>query len=367
MALSLSVLSLLFVASLPVAKGAASAPLAGASGYQVVNKFQIPGEGGWDFIAISESTQRLFVSHGTQVDVVDAKKGTVVGTIPDTKGVHGVAIAEDLKKGFVSNGKDASVTIFDLETLKVLAKVPVTGENPDAILYDNFSHQVFAFNGRSANATVIDAKKNTVVSTLALEGKPEVPVSDGKGRLFVNIEDKSLIAEINVKTLKIEQRWSVSPGSEPSGLALDTKNHRLFIVCSNKLMVMMDSRTGKVLASLPIGDRVDGVAFDPGLKRAFSSNGEGTLTVVEESSKDSFKVLETLVTQKGARTIVLSTKTHHLYLPTAEFGDAPPATPENRRARPAVKPGTFVVLDIAPTSESGAKSGNLDKKFERSP
>ena len=329
-------------AQVPVASPDAS------SEYKIANRFLIGGEGGWDFISADTTDGRLFVSHSTQVEVVDGTKGTVLGVIPDTKGVHGIAVANDLGKGFISNGKDSSVTVFDLKTLKVLAKITVTGQNPDAIMYDGFSKQVFAFNAKSNNATVIDAKENKVISTIAFEGNPEVPVTDEAGRIFVNIESKSLVDLFDAKTFKIEQRWPIAPGEEASGLAIDVTNHRLFIVCSNKLMVIMDSQTGKVITSLPIGDRVDGVAFDPLSHRAFSSNGEGTITIIQEVNKDSFKVAGTITTQKGARTIALNTKTHHIYLPTAEFGETPAATAENPRPRPAIKSGTFTVLDIAP-------------------
>ena len=322
--------------------------VASASQYRIANRFPVGGEGGWDYISIDETMGRLYVSHSTRVEVMDARKGTVVGVIPDTKGVHGIAIADDLGKGFVSNGKDSSVTVFDVQTLKVLANVAVTGKNPDAILYDSFSHNVLAFNGQSTNATVIDGKQNKVIATIVLDGKPEFAAADGKGTVFVNIEDKNVVEVINATSMKVEHKWPVEPGAEPSGLALDRENHRLFIVCHNKLMVIMDSQSGKVVSSLPIGERVDGVAFDPATRRAFSSNGEGTMTVVEEAGKDSFKVVETVPTQKGARTIAVDSRTHHIYLPTAEFGETPAPTAENPKPRPAVKPGTFVVLDIAP-------------------
>jgi YVTN family beta-propeller protein len=258
--------------------------------------------------------------------------------------VHGIALALDLNKGFTSNGKEDSVTVFDLKTLAVTAKAGITGQNPDAILYDAFSHLVFTFNGKSANATVIDAKLNKVVATIALDGKPEFPANDGTGNLYVNIEDKNSISVINTKTLKVEKTWPIAPGEEPTGLAIDTENHRLFAVCHNKMMVIVDTQTGKVLSSLPIGERVDGVVYDPVKKRAYSSNGDGTMTVVQEVNKDSFKVTENVTTQKGARTIALAAKTHHLYLPTAEFVPSPDST----QKRPNVKPNSFVVLDIAP-------------------
>jgi YVTN family beta-propeller protein len=318
------------------------------SQYKIANKFQIGGEGGWDYITVEELTGQLFVSHDLVVQVVDEKTGKIVGTIPDTKGVHGIAIAADLNKGFISNGKEDTITVFDLKTLAVLAKIPVTGKNPDAIIYDPFSQQVFTFNGKSANATVVDAKSNNVVGTVPLDGKPEFPAVDGKGNLYVNIEDKNMICLINTKTLKVEQKWPVAPGEEPSGLAIDVASHRLFSVCHNKLMIILDSQSGKVVASVPIGERVDGAGFDPIKKRAYSSNGDGTLTVVQEGDNDKYTVLENVPTQKGARTMAVDTTTHHVFLPTAEFGPTPEPTTENPHPRPSIKPGSFVILDIEP-------------------
>ena len=316
------------------------------SNYRIVNKIPIEGNGGWDYITMDEAASRLYVSHGNEMNVVDIIANKVIGTIPDTKGVHGIALAKDLDKGFISNGRDTSVTIIDLKTLKFIAKVKVTGNNPDAILYDPLSHKVFTFNGRSSNSTVIDAKTNKVIGTIKLIGKPEFPVNGLAGKIYVNIEDKNSISVINVNTLKVEQTWSIAPGESPSGLAIDIKNKRLFSVCDNKLMVVVDYITGKVIKTLKIGEGVDGVSFDSGLSRAYSSNGEGTMTVVQEKDANTFTVLENVPTQKGARTITVNTKTHKLYLPTAGYGEAPAATAQNPHPRAAVKPGTFVVIEI---------------------
>jgi YVTN family beta-propeller protein len=312
------------------------------SNYKIVNKIHVEGEGGWDYISVDEVNGRIFASHATVAQAVDIKTGKLAGTITDTKGIHGIAIANDLNKGFTSNGRDSSVTVFNLKTLEVITKVKITGRNPDAILYDPFSQKVFTFNGGSSNSTVIDAKENKVLATIPLDGKPEFSVTDGKGKIYVNIEDKSLINQINATTLKVEQHWPIAPGEEPSGLALDNKTHRLFSVCGNKLMVVTDAETGKVITTLPIGDRCDGVTFDPDKKRAYSSNGDGTITVVQEENSNSFKVLETIQTQLGARTITIDKTTHHLYLPTAEYESAPSGS--NRR--PPIKPNSFVILDI---------------------
>ena len=316
------------------------------SNYRIVNKIHIDGNGGWDYITMDEATSRIYVSHGNEMNVVDITTSKVIGTIPDTKGVHGIALAKDLDKGFISNGRDTSVTITDLKTLKFIEKVKVTGNNPDAILYDPISHKVFTFNGRSSNSTVIDAKTNKVIGTIKLIGKPEFPVNGLAGKIYVNIEDKNSISVINVNTLKVEQTWSIAPGESPSGLAIDIKNKRLFSVCENKLMVVVDYITGKVITTVKIGEGVDGVSFDPGLNRVYSSNGEGTMTVVQEKDANTFTVLENVATQKGARTITVNTKTHKLYLPTAGYGEAPAATAQNPHPRAAVKPGTFEVIEI---------------------
>jgi YVTN family beta-propeller protein len=317
-------------------------------GYKIVNTFHLPGDGGWDYLSADEATGRLFISHSTVVQVVDARTGQLTGTINDTPGVHGIALAQDLNKAFISVGRAASVTIINLKTLEFIANVKVSGQNPDAIMYDQYSQKVFVFNGGSANATVIDANTNNVIATIPLEGKPEFPVSNGNGKIYVNIEDKSLITLINASTLKAEKSWSIAPGEEPSGLALDNETHRLFSVCSNKLMVVADAQDGHIVATLPIGEGCDGVKFDPVLKRVYSSNGEGTMTVIQEVNKESFIVLENFKTMPGARTLTVDTKSHHLYLPAAEYNPAEQSTANNQRPRRTIKPGSFVILDIAP-------------------
>jgi DNA-binding beta-propeller fold protein YncE len=317
------------------------------SEYKIVNKIKLPGSGGWDYLSVDESNNRLFVSHGTVVVVADLKTGQLAGTIEDTPGVHGIAIAPDLNKAFISVGRSAAVKVIDLKTFATLTTITGTGQNPDAIMYDQFSKKVLTFNGGSANATVIDAVTNQIVSTISLAGKPEFPASNGKGKIYVNIEDKSLITVIDTKTMTVEKSWPIAPGEEPSGLALDIETNRLFSVCSNKLMMVIDALDGHVVASLPIGQGCDGVKFDPGLKRAYSSNGEGTMTVVQEVNKDSFKVLENFPTMSGARTLACDARTHHIYMPSAEYEPAPAATTENPRPRRTMKPDSFGVLDIA--------------------
>ena len=315
------------------------------SHYKIADKISIPGEGGWDYTAVDDNANRLYVSHSTTVQVVDLSTNKVVGAIPDTKGVHGIAIAADLNKGFISDGRDTAVTIFDLKTMATLAKVKVTGQNPDAICYDAFSQRVFTFNGRSNSSTVIDAKSNAVIGTIELAGKPEFAVSDGAGKIYFNLEDKNMICSIDTKTMKVVDSWSIAPGDGPSGLAMDTKTRRLFSVCDNKMMIVVNADNGKVVTTVPTGDRTDAVAFDNGNNRIYSSNGDGTLTVIEEKDANTFTVLENVATQKSARTDAVNSKTHHIYLPAAEYGPAPEATKDNPRPRPSVKPGSFVILD----------------------
>lgn len=318
------------------------------SGYGIVRKIPLPGNGGWDYLTVDEPGDRLFLSHSSVVQVVDLSTGKLAGTIEDTPGVHGIALVPDHNKAFISVGRNATVKIINMNTLEVIADVKVTGQNPDAIIYDKYSGKVLTFNGRSANATVIDAATNQVTGTIPLAGKPEFPASDGKGKIFVNIEDKSLISVVDIKKMTVVESWPIVPGEEASGLALDNETHRLFAVCRNKLMVVVDANDGHIVASLPIGSGCDGVKFDPGLKRAYSSNGEGTMTVVQEENKDSFKVLENVKTMQGARTLAVDTRTHHLYLPTAEYNASPGPAADNPGPGRTMKPDSFMVLDIAP-------------------
>ncbi len=316
-------------------------------GYSVINKIHLEGDGGWDYLTDDATAGRLYVSHSGQVQVVDTKTHKLIGSVP-AKGVHGIAIAREFNKGFISNGGDATITVFNLQSMEVIANVAVTGQNPDAILYDPYSKKILTFNGRSSNATILDAKTDSVTGTIALAGKPEFAVSDGSGKIFVNIENKDLISVIYAKEMKVGQNWSIAPGSEASGLDIDVKAHRLFAGCSNKLMVVLNYDNGHVAATLPIGEHCDGVKFDPGIQRAYSSNGEGTLTVVQEENAEKFSVIANTVTQVGARTLAIDTISHHVYLSTADFGPAPEPTAENPRPRRTIQPGTFVVLEVAP-------------------
>jgi YVTN family beta-propeller protein len=319
---------------------------AGPSGYHVEKKIVLGGEGSWDALTVDSKARRVYISRGTHVMVVDADTGAVVGDIPNTNGVHDIAIAPDLDKGFISDGRDNTVTIFDLKTLKVLGAAP-TGKNPDIIIYDPASKRVFAFNGGSNDATAIDARTGSVAGTIPLGGKPEFAVADEKGHVFVNIEDKSEIVQIDSNKLAVENRWKIAPGEEPSGLAIDRKHHRLFSVCSNKLMVVVNADNGKTVATLPIGAGPDGAGFDPGTGFAFSSNGDGTLTVVHEDSPDKYSVIENVTTPRRARTMDVDEKTHKVYTVTAEFGTAPAPTKEQPRPRPPMVPGTFTLLILS--------------------
>jgi len=313
----------------------------GPSGYQVIKTIPGLGEGFWDYVAVDSSGRRIFVSHATKVVVLDADSFAVVGEIPDTQGVHGIAIASDLGRGFTSNGRANTSTIFDLKTLTILGTVN-TGKNPDAILYEGVTKRVFTFNGASKDATAFAAADGTVVDTLPLEGKPEFAAADGKGKIFVNIEDTSELVEIDAQAVKVLQRWPLKPCESPSGLSMDRKNRRLFSGCENKMMAVVDADSGKVIATLAIGQGVDATAYDPGTGFALSSNGEGTLTVIKQDGPDKYSVLENVPTKRSARTMGLDLKTHNIVLPAAEF-----LPPKEGERRGAMKPDSFVLLVVA--------------------
>jgi hypothetical protein len=317
-----------------------------APGYHVVKTYKLGGEGGWDYLTMDSVSRRLYISRATHVIVIDADSGQAVGDIPDTPGVHGIALAPELGRGFVSNGREGTVTVFDLQTLKPIAKVKA-GENPDAILYDPATKRVFTFNGRSHDSTAIDAASGNVLGTIKLDGKPEFAASDGKGGVFVNIEDKSELTSIDPQKLAVKSSWPLAPCESPSGLAIDRKNRRLFVGCDNKLMAIVDADSGKVLSTQPIGDGVDATAFDPGAGLAFASCGEGVLTVIKEESPTKFSVAENVPTQRGARTMALDPKTHDVFVVTADFGPPPPATADQPHPRPAILPDSFVVLALS--------------------
>ena len=317
-----------------------------AQGYKISKKISLNGDQGWDYLSVDDVNQHLFVSHGMAVNVLDLKTDKVIATIPDTNGVHGIAIANDVNKAFITDGKDNAVTIVNLTSFELIEKVTTEGQKPDAILYDSFSKKVFIYNAKTKDATVMDAVSNKIIKTIPLGGKPEFSVTNTKGLIYVNIEDQNQIKTIDAKTLEIINTWSISPGEDPSGLAIDVETNRLFSVCGNNLMIIVDASNGKIIKTLPIDDGCDGVAFDSNKKMIFSSNGIGTITAVKEQNANTFSVQETIKTQKGARTIAVNKTTGDLYLPTADFGQKPEPTKENPKPRPGIIPNSFVVLVI---------------------
>lgn len=288
-----------------------------ADGYSIVKKIPIPGQGSWDYLTVDEGARRLYVSHGTQVEVLDVDSGSIVGSIPKTPGVHGIAIASELGRGFVSNGKTSTVTIFDLKTLKPIADVP-TGKKPDAIIFDPATSRVFAFNGESKSATVIEAATGKVAGTVDLGGGPEFAAADGNGFVYDNLEDESLVLKIDARKLTVEQRWPTAPCAAPSSMAIDRANRRLFVGCRSKVMAVVNADTGKVITTVPIGDHVDATVYDAETKMVFNSNGEGSVTVIRQDSPDTYSVVETVKTLPRAKTMALDPKTHQLFLSTAE-------------------------------------------------
>jgi DNA-binding beta-propeller fold protein YncE len=309
--------------------------------YHFAREIPVGGEGGWDYLSVDSAAHRLYVSHATKVVVIDTQANKVAGEIPDTPGVHGFAIAVDLGRGFSSNGRENKASIVDLKTLKLIQKVD-TGENPDAILYEPGRKEVYTMNGRGKSATVFDAQSGKVVATIPLEGKPEFAQADPKaGKVYVNIEDLNAIKVIDTATHKVTATWPIAPGETASGMAIDLDNHRLFIGCDNKLMLMVDNTNGKVVYSVPIGDGVDSNWFDPAAKLAFSSNGEaGTVTIAHEESPTLLKVVQTLKTKRGARTMALDPSTHNIYLAITDYAPQAPGSKE----RPKAVAGTFRVL-----------------------
>lgn len=321
--------------------GAASGP-----GYHVVTTYNLGGDGGWDYLIADPETHRLYISRGTHVMVIDAETGKSVGDIADTPGVHGIALAPELGRGFTSNGREGTVSIFDIKTL-VTSNKAKAGENPDAIIYDPATKRVFTFNGRSHNSTAIDATTGNVLGTIKLDGKPEFAASDGKGEIFVNIEDKSELTAIDASKLEVKATWPLAPCIEPSGLSIDREHRRLFAGCDNKVMAVVDADSGKVLATPAIGEGVDATRFDPGTGLAFASCGEGVLTVIREESPNKFAVAENVPTQQGARTMALDTSTHKVYTVTAKFGPPPAPTADNPHPRRSIVPDSFVVLVVS--------------------
>jgi hypothetical protein len=313
-----------------------------ATGYHITKTFHIKSGGGYDYLTVDSASNRLYVSHGTQVNVINKVTGDSIGVIKSQKDVHGIALVTGLGKGYITNGSANSVIVFDLKTLKVLRHVPA-GEFADGILYDDFSKKIITCNGKSKNMTVIDPATDKAVATISLTGWPEAAASDGKGRIYVNNAEKSEIEVIDASTFKVILNWPIAPGKSASGLAIDRSSMRLFAGCDNKLLVVMDAKNGNVITTLPIGEECDAVGFDSKLQTVYSSNGEGTLTIVKEVSANKFTVVQNLKTKKGARTQAVDQVSHTLYVPNGEF--EPKKTGD---FRPKIKPGTFQVLVVNP-------------------
>lgn len=332
---------LAFIAAFAVVAGMAHAQ---APQYTVAKSLKVGGEGGWDYLTADSDGRRLYVSRGSHVMVFDMDRDSLVADIPNTPGVHGVALARRLNRGFTSNGRDSSVTAFDLETLQPISVIRISGRNPDAIAYDSVSNRVFTFNGASANASVIDASTLQQVGSIDLGGKPETGVPDGNGMLYVNIEDKGEVIALDTRAMSVKAHYPLAPCEEPTGMARDRVRGRLIIGCGNSTMAIMDEKTGKLITTVKVGAGVDAAGFDPANQLAFTSNGEGTLSVVREEKDGSFTPLATVPTQRGARTMALDPKTHKIYMSTAEYGPAPAPTADRPRPRPPVIPGSFTVL-----------------------
>jgi DNA-binding beta-propeller fold protein YncE len=343
-------LALLVLAAAPRQEAAEQPKKAEAAkpSYKLTGHFPVGGDGGWDYLTVDAPSRRLFVSRSTHVMVVDADSGKILGDIPSTEGVHGIALAPGLKRGFTSNGRSSTVTVFDLATLQVTSRVKTTGENPDAILFEPVTKRVFTFNGRGKNATAIDAASGDIAGTVPLGGKPEFCASDASGRIFVNIEDKNEVAVIDAQKLTVEARWPLAPCEEPSGMAIDEKSQRLFVGCRNRLLVVMSTSDGRIVSKLPIGEENDAVAFDPEIGLVLASNGDGTLTLMRETSPNTYAVVQTVATKKSARTLAIDTKTHHAFLPAADFGPPPLPTAESPHPRPSLVPGSFQILVVGP-------------------
>jgi YVTN family beta-propeller protein len=338
--MNLKISLLLLALALPLTAHAADAPK-----YHILRHMAVGGDGGWDYLTFDPARHRLFIARSTRVMVVDLASGQLSAEIVNTPGVHGVALVPDAGQGYASNGRESTVTVFDLKDLHEIARIKV-GDTPDAIVYDPFSKRVFTFNAKSKDTTAIDAATGKVAGTIPLGGKPEFSVSDGKGHMYVNNEDKSEIVEFDPQALKETHRWKLTGCESPSGLAMDRKNRRLFAGCDNKKMAVMNADTGAVITTLGIGDGVDANAFDPETMLAFSSNGEGNLTVVHEDSPDKFTVVETVPTEKGARTMALDPETHKVYVVTAKFGPAPAPTADAPHPRPSILPNSFEVIEL---------------------
>ncbi|MEO7145204.1 MAG: YncE family protein [Bryobacteraceae bacterium] len=317
------------------------AACSGATGYHLVKTIPVPGDGGFDYLTMDSAARRLYVSHGTEVNVLDADSRAIAGKIPDTRGVHGIAIAPESGRGFITDGQANTVTIFNLKTLARIADVPA-GTKPDGTIYDPATRRVFAFNGGSDNTTVIDAATGKVAGTIALGGAPEFAASDGAGHVYVNLENKSETLKLDSRKLTVLARWAVAPCEAPSAMAMDVKSRRLFVGCGNRLAAVLNADSGKVIGTFPIGDHVDAAGFDPATGLAFFSCGDGTLTLLHENSADSYGVVDTVKTLPGAKTMALDLKTHRVFLSTADRAPRKPGA----KGRGSIVPGSFKVLVV---------------------
>ena len=333
-----NLLVLIFVLLIPIHPA-----LSSSKKYHLIKTIPLGGEGGWDIVTSDEQARRIYITHNNEVDILDADSGVVLGKVDGIHGAHGVALVHEYNKGFITSGKSNEVTVFDLKTFQSLQTISA-GNKPDVIIFEPVSKKVFAFNSEGHSVSVINPKDNTVLHTIELDGAPEYAVADGNGKVFVNIEDKNTVIEIDVKTFSILNRWSVSPGENPTGLAIDSKHHRLFIGCRNKKMIVMNATSGKVLSTVPIGDRVDATVFEEKTGKIYNSNGDGTVTVTQRDQHDTYADVETIETKLGSRTMGLDAVTNHLFIPSADFRPAPEATKDNPHPRPELVEGTLAVL-----------------------
>ena len=316
--------------------------------YQSAGEISIGGEGGWDILTVDPTANRLYLSHATKIVVVDLAKNAVIAEISDTPGVHAFVAVPELQRGFSSNGKEARASVVDLKTLQTLSKID-TGANPDAVVYEPKRREVYVFNHTGNSCTVIDAKSSSVVTTIQLGGNPEfAAVDEAAGRVYCNIEDKSEVVVIDTSKHEVVARWPLAPGEEPSGIALDARHHRLFAGCHNHMMMMLDTETGKVIANVPIGAGVDGCAFDDSTQLAFASCGDGTTTIAKEEAPNKLTIVQVLKTERGARTMALDSKSHRIYLPSAQLQLPPPPSPGASPSRPTVVPNTLKLLVYGP-------------------
>ena len=340
--------NLLRAAALTLAGGgpALAQPTPAAAPYHLLHTITVGGQGGWDYLEVDPAGERLYLSHGTQVEVVDLQSRQVIGTIPNTPGVHGIAVVPSANRGYITCGRTNTCVVFDLTTLQPIGPPIPTGPKPDALLYDTFSKRIFLFSNEGGQSTVLQAATGAVVGTAELAGDIEAPATDGRGLIFANVEDKNEVIEFDANTLAVRQRYQLAPGAEPTGLGYDPQTNRLFSACHNEKLVVTDSQTGKQIAVLPIGTGVDGAVFDPSTNNVVTSNGgSGTFTVIHQDSPTKYSVVATVPTAHGARTLAISPRSHHLFTCTADYGPTPPATPEQPHPRPSIVPGTFRVLE----------------------